>query len=107
ARLDVITDPADVGNDVELRASLLTGELDSYQIEKRYRRGDGSVVWALVSVAVVSSPDGEPRHFLKHVQDITERQRAEAPLAHPRPLTASRRASPSRCATASWSTGFA
>jgi diguanylate cyclase (GGDEF)-like protein/PAS domain S-box-containing protein len=82
ARLETITDPADVANDIELRACLLTGELSSYQIEKRYRREDGGVVWVLVSVAAVCDADGEPRFLVKNVQDITDRKRAEAELAH-------------------------
>jgi diguanylate cyclase (GGDEF)-like protein/PAS domain S-box-containing protein len=82
ARLETITDPADVANDVELRACLLAGELSSYQIEKRYRREDGGVVWVLVSVAAVCNADGEPLYIVKNVQDITDRKRAEAELAH-------------------------
>jgi PAS domain S-box-containing protein len=51
--------------------------------EKRYRKRDGSFVWARVNMSVHRDADGESRHFISVVEDITERrilaaQRADA-----------------------------
>jgi two-component system sensor histidine kinase KdpD len=48
--------------------------------EKRLIRADGSIVWVLVSLAPISEGDGEPRHFISHVVDITDRRRAQEAL---------------------------
>ncbi len=56
---------------------LLAGEINSFQVEKRYRRKDGSYFWALVGVSPVRDLSGELTHFITQVQDISERKRAE------------------------------
>jgi len=45
--------------------------------EKRYVRKDGQVVWAMVSTSVIRDAAGKPASTLCHVQDISERKRAE------------------------------
>ena len=55
----------------------LAGELDSYQMEKRYIRSDGSEVWVMLSVTLVRGADGTPLHFVAHAQDIDARKRAD------------------------------
>jgi signal transduction histidine kinase len=46
--------------------------------EKRYRRRDGSVVFARVNLSVHRDADGRPQHFISVVEDITERRTLEA-----------------------------
>ena len=77
-----ITYVDDQGEDNEQLARLLTGEMPSYQIEKRYVRATGEVMWALLSVSVVRDDAGEPVYFVYHVQDITDRRRFESDLSH-------------------------
>jgi PAS domain S-box-containing protein len=48
-----------------------------YDVEKRYRRKDGTVVWARVSTARPPDPNGELRGVPTIIEDITERRRAE------------------------------
>lgn len=56
--------------------------LDTYAGERRYLRPDGSVVWASGHITLVHDADGQPAYFLAQLQDITERKRVEAELAH-------------------------
>ena len=77
-----ITHPADLHADLELVESVLAGRVDGYEMEKRYLRKDGTVIWALLTVSLVRADDGTPRHFVSQVQDITARKQAEAALAH-------------------------
>jgi diguanylate cyclase (GGDEF)-like protein/PAS domain S-box-containing protein len=75
-----ITHPEDLDADLALVHQVLAGERSSYQLEKRYFRGDGSTVWALLSVSLVRDADGAPLHFVSQVQDISERKRLETEL---------------------------
>ncbi len=75
-----ITHPDDRDTDVALAAEVLSGTRRTYQLEKRYIRSDGSLVWVLLSVSLVRGADGEPLHFFSQIQDISERKRLEAEL---------------------------
>lgn len=74
-----VTDPADVeSSQAAVSRMLATGA--AYQVEKRYRRKDGGMLWASVTVSPVRVP-GEPvTRQLAVVADITERRRAEEAL---------------------------
>lgn len=50
------------------------------QLEKRYIRPDGSVVWALTSLRVLTGENGQPEGFIAVVVDITDAKTAEAAL---------------------------
>lgn len=75
-----ITHPDDLGTDLELVRQLAAGEIDRYDLEKRYYRADGSIVWVLLSGAVLRDADGAARYFLAQVQDVTARKAAEREL---------------------------
>jgi len=49
-------------------------------IEKRYIRKDGRVIWCDVSSSPVLDPRGCPIYTVAHIQDITERKKAEEAL---------------------------
>ncbi len=76
-----ITHPDDVYTDVENAARLMAGEINSYAMEKRYLRPDGSVTWVNLTVSLRRAPSGEPEHFISVVEDISARKRAEERLA--------------------------
>src|SRR5215216_7928966 len=59
-----ITHPEDLDADLEQNLSLLAGEIETYSIEKRYIRNDGSVVWISLTVSLVREPSGEPGYFI-------------------------------------------
>jgi PAS domain S-box-containing protein len=57
-------------------------ERRTLQREKRYRRADGTEVWALVTVSVLEDDLGRPAWFLSQAQDITERRRVRDARLH-------------------------
>ncbi len=59
---------------------ILAGEIESYQLEKRYIHKDGHVLWGHLSTSLVRDADGTPLYLLSQIQDITERKRAEEAL---------------------------
>jgi PAS domain S-box-containing protein/diguanylate cyclase (GGDEF)-like protein len=75
-----ITHPDDLDRDVEQVGRMIAGEIRSYQMEKRYLRPDGGIVWVMLSVSLVRDDAGEPLYFLSQIEDINERKRAEHEL---------------------------
>jgi diguanylate cyclase (GGDEF)-like protein/PAS domain S-box-containing protein len=85
-----ITHPDDLDADLAQVDALLAGEIDTYEMEKRYFTKAGHLIWVLLAVAIVREEDGSPRHFISQVQDISERKRLEAhtyELANRDPIT--------------------
>lgn len=72
-----ITHPDDLRADLGLVRQLLAGEVQSYQLEKRYMHRAGHSVWALLSVSLVRDDNGEPAYFISQIQDISERRELE------------------------------
>ena len=79
-----ITHPEDLENDLAYVRQLLAGEINSYQMEKRYLHKSGHMVWTLLSVSLVQDEQGSPRYFISQIQDITERKNAERNLSSAR-----------------------
>ena len=75
-----ITHPEDLNADLDQLERLLAGEFRSYQLDKRYVRKDGSLVWGHLTVSMVRGLDGSPKHFIGQVEDITARVEAEQAL---------------------------
>lgn len=68
---DLITDLAEVGR-------IMSGEIDTYRMEKRYIRKDGQVIWVLLAVSIVRDPNtGSPLYFISQMEDIDRRKRTE------------------------------
>ncbi|HET7271607.1 MAG TPA: PAS domain S-box protein, partial [Rubrobacter sp.] len=75
-----ITYPEDVDASVGRVRRLLEGEIQSYQLEKRYPHADGHPVWISLNVSVVRDLEGAPLYLVSQMQDITDRKRAEESL---------------------------
>ena len=75
-----ITHPDDLETDLEYVRQVLSGEIKTYSMEKRYYRKDRSLVWANLTVSLVRNATGEPLHFISVVEDITNRKQAEQAL---------------------------
>ena len=75
-----ITHPDDLETDLDHVRQVLSGEIKTYTMEKRYFRKDRSLVWADLTVSLVRTATGEPRHFISVVEDITDRKLAEEAL---------------------------
>ncbi|MDP1690005.1 MAG: PAS domain S-box protein, partial [bacterium] len=71
-----ITHPDDLETDLVYVRQMLAGEIQTYQMEKRYLHKQGRVVCALLSVSLVRGKENEPLHFISQIQDITERRQA-------------------------------
>jgi len=69
------THPEDRQRSVEKRESMVDGGAEA-PLVKRYVRPDGSVVEAIVTIALVEPEVGEP-YFFSQLQDVTEQRRAE------------------------------
>ncbi|WP_395753059.1 PAS domain S-box protein [Prosthecobacter sp.] len=72
-----ITYPADLEVDQRQFAKLLAGTLDRYELEKRFVRKDGRVIWGSIGVGCVRNPDRSIAYFIGVLFDITERKQAE------------------------------
>ena len=72
-----LTHPDDLDADLEQLRRVLADEISAYQMEKRYLRKDGEVIWALLSVSLVRDELRRPQYFISQVLDITERKAAE------------------------------
>ncbi|MDD4928632.1 MAG: PAS domain S-box protein [Gallionella sp.] len=67
-----ITHPDDLQSDLDFVARLLAGEMDHYQMEKRYFHKDGHVVWIRLSVSLIRDLQHNPIHFVSQIDNITE-----------------------------------
>jgi diguanylate cyclase (GGDEF)-like protein/PAS domain S-box-containing protein len=74
------THPDDIAANQALFAEVLAGRTSGYEIEKRFLRNDGSVMWGFVSGTVVRDAEGQPLYGIGQVQDITVRKAAEEAL---------------------------
>ncbi len=74
------THPDDAQADWDLFMQLVEGKRDYYQMEKRFLRRDGRVVWGQLHVSLVRDQKGEFKHSIGMVEDISERKRTEEAL---------------------------
>ena len=75
-----ITHPEDLSADLAAVQRLVAGEIDDYQMEKRYLTRGGGHISALLSVSLARDEAGRPKHFISQIQDIGDRKRAERRL---------------------------
>ena len=76
-----ITHPDDVEEDLRYTQELLSGQRATYQLDKRYVRRDGSILWTQLHVSLVRDRDGTPLYFISQIQDISAARAAAAALA--------------------------
>lgn len=81
-----ITHPDDLAEDLRRLDQLTRGQIDSYAMDKRYVRHDGSVIWVHLTVSMIWSPDGTPKYYVAEVQDLTARMAAEAAVENKQAL---------------------
>jgi diguanylate cyclase (GGDEF)-like protein/PAS domain S-box-containing protein len=80
--LEDITHPDEISGDLEYTRRLLAGEIRHYEIERRYFHARGHLIHTTLSVSLVRDNQGQPQHFIAHIQDITERKLMEERLRH-------------------------
>jgi PAS domain S-box-containing protein len=75
-----LTHPDDLEESRECLNQFVDGKRDSYRLEKRYIRKDGSILFADVMVSKILDPYGKYAATIGVISDITERRKAEDAL---------------------------
>jgi PAS domain S-box-containing protein len=79
AHLD-FTHPDDRALQVKLQEMVVRGEIEDYNLEMRYVRKDGRVVWVEAAMGLVRDAEGKPARIIGVVIDITGRKEFQAEL---------------------------
>jgi PAS domain S-box-containing protein len=79
-RFEELIHPEDDETDQDLYGRIVKGDLDLYEIEKRFMRKDGQVRWGLLTVSRAERGARGVQHVIAMVQDITEQKRAQEAL---------------------------
>ena len=72
-----VTHPDDLAVELAQLQQLRDGKIDSYSLDKRYRRKDGTFVWTHRTVSCVRKSDGPIDYFVSVLEDISARKCAE------------------------------
>jgi PAS domain S-box-containing protein len=75
-----LTHSDDLNVDLMLFNQVLDNQRDSYQLDKRFIRKDGAIVYTTTYVSCYRNPNGSVRYFLASLVDITSRKLAEESL---------------------------
>ncbi|HEY9602609.1 MAG TPA: PAS domain S-box protein, partial [Allocoleopsis sp.] len=59
---------------------MLRGESNGYQIEKRYVKKTGEIIWGNLTATALRNPTGEVAYVFGMVEDITDRKQAQEAL---------------------------
>jgi len=78
--LEEINHPDDLRACLAHVARMRDREIDSFGMDKRYRRKDGSVVWTRLTNGCVRKSDGSIDYFVCTFEDISARKHAEEEL---------------------------
>ena len=76
-----VTHPDDLDSDIELLRHLQAGDLDQYQLEKRYIRKDGGIVWVNLNVSRKLNEAGEIEYYISVIKEISAQKKAEQALS--------------------------
>ncbi|WP_029147164.1 diguanylate cyclase domain-containing protein [Methylophilus sp. 5] len=69
-----ITHADDLAKDLQYVQQLLAGDINAYQMEKRYIRQDKTLVWVQLSVSIFRDEEHAPQYFIAQIEDITARK---------------------------------
>ena len=72
-----ISHPDHHAEDLSALAALREGRIQLHNVEKRFLKKNGEVVWAARTLTAVRDADGKPDYVLAVIADVTERRRAE------------------------------
>ena len=73
-----LTHPDDRALDDDLKDSLVSGEVPSYRLVKRYVHADGHAIWIELAVTLVRDEHDKPELMIGLIRDITEQRTAES-----------------------------
>ena len=72
-----VTHKEDYSREIKLHRQLVAGEIPFYEIEKRFVRKDGAIIWTQILRSLVRDADGTPLYTIGAVRDVTEHKAAE------------------------------
>jgi len=75
-----ITHPDDLEADWAQAKAVAQGDIETYSMEKRYRRRDGFFVWVNLTVSMLFDAAGRPQYYIAVVEDISRQKLVEAEL---------------------------
>lgn len=81
-----LTHPEDLAADLAQAGRLMAGEIDSYSLEKRYIRKDGTLIWVNLTGSAIRDESGNLLCLLAVAEEISARKSAEAALQSERSL---------------------
>ncbi len=79
---DEITHPEDLKKDLDYFYQFQKGEIDGYDMEKRYLRADGSYVWVHMMVSFLNLDLNDTKKHLCLIEDITKQKDKEMKLKY-------------------------
>jgi diguanylate cyclase (GGDEF)-like protein/PAS domain S-box-containing protein len=74
--------PEDIGQVEEKIAQILKGKQPASQSEIRFLRKDKAEVWGILSVSLAKDSNGDIKHLIFQLQDVTSRKEAENKLMY-------------------------
>jgi diguanylate cyclase (GGDEF)-like protein/PAS domain S-box-containing protein len=81
-RVPDVLDAEEDRRDLQCRAQLLSGEVDSILRESRLVRADGSRIWVEHSIGILRDETGNPLSYVSTFENVTEAKRANEKLRY-------------------------
>lgn len=75
-----ITHPEDLHLDMQYVHRMLSDEIKTYSMEKRYLCKEDRIIWVNLTVSLVRNRLGEPDYFISVVEDISDRHELKSSL---------------------------
>jgi PAS domain S-box-containing protein len=79
--ISVINHPESLAENIRLHYKLMAGEIDHFQLEKRYIHKTGRIVHGILTASLVRDSEGRPDYTFGIILDISDRKRIESILA--------------------------
>ncbi len=79
---EAYTHPDDMAVSREMVEKLMGDGLSPMELEKRYIKKNGTVIWVRIAVSLVRDDQGQAEYFVTHTEDVTKRKQAETARQH-------------------------
>ena len=74
--------PADTADVWQLYQQLISGEINSFRIAKRFVRKDGETVWTQLTVSLIRDGHGRPEYQIAVMEDVSDVHRLQSTLEY-------------------------
>jgi PAS domain S-box-containing protein len=75
--IEGISHPDDYALDLQLFHRVMAGEIDRYELDKRFVHKDGHLIWTHVLVSMTRDAGGQPSLIISMAENINDRKRVE------------------------------